>query len=161
MRDLIAFPDDARVWIYQGNKAIPDEELSGLHHRILEFAENWSSHQVPLSATGTILHNRFIVLVVDESKAGVSGCSMDKATHFVQAIGYKYGVDFFDRNRYTYLEGEELHHVTADDLKSLYDQGRISDDTLIYDNLVNNKRAFIDGWVKPIGESWIKRVVLT
>ena len=161
MLDLIAFPDNARGWIYQGNKEVPDDLLSAVHHRIVEFTDNWSSHQVPLASTGTILHKRFIVLVVDEEKAGVSGCGIDKAVHFVQALGHKLNIDFFDRNRYSYLIDDVVHHADSNQLKALYDSGEINDETLIFDNLVNNKVRFIKEWVKPIGQSWIKRVVLS
>lgn len=158
--DLIAFPDTARVWIFQADNLIADEKLAEVHDRVMDFAERWTSHQRALTATGSILHNRFVVLVVDESRAGASGCSIDKAMHFIQSLGHHYGVDFLNRHHYTYYDGLDLHTVPASQLKFLYENGDIDDETKVYDNMVNNKYDFLKKWVVPLGDSWIKRVVL-
>ena len=136
--DLISFPDESRVWVFQANAPIPDEALNEAHFIISEFAKAWTSHQIDLRSTGSILHNRFVVLVVDETKAGASGCSIDTAMRFVQDLGRKYIVDF---------------------LRDLYVKGEIDDSTLIYDNLVNNKSDFLSKWVVPLGDSWLRRMV--
>jgi len=161
MLDLISFPDSARVWVHQADALIPDEQLAEVHNHVMNFAKSWVSHNKDLAATGSILHNRFVVLVVDETKVGASGCSIDKSTHFLQALGHTYSVDFFNRHVYTYIKDDELHTVSQDELKKLYDDGSLDDETLIFDNLVNSKEIFLDRWVVPIGKSWIKRVVLS
>lgn len=160
MMDLISFPESSRVWIFQGDKKVPDDKVNAVFYRIQEFVQSWTSHQQALTATGSILHQRFIVFVVDEAKAGVSGCGIDKAVHFVQGLGHQLGIDFFDRNRYSYLEGDEVLHASAADFARRYEEGEISDHTLVFDNLVQNKGDFIQSWVKPLGDTWIKRVVL-
>jgi hypothetical protein len=161
MMDLIAFPDNSRVWIFQGNRPVPDHLLSRVHKSIQDFTASWTSHQNELAATGSILHHRFIVLVVDEARAGVSGCSIDKAVHFVQGLGHHLSIDFFDRHAYSYIQDDEVFTVTAEKLNELYSKEEIGDNTLVFDNLVNNKKDFQDNWLKPIGSSWIKRVVLS
>lgn len=158
--DLISFPGASRVWVFQANKPLPDTVLTEVHYRVMDFSEYWTSHQKQLKATGSILHNRFVVLVVDQTQAGASGCSIDKAMHFVQSLGHHYQTDFLNRHYYTYVQNNHLFTVHADELRRLYQQSIIDDETLVYDNLVNNKDDFIKSWTKPIGESWIKRVVL-
>lgn len=160
MLELISFPDHARVWIFQGNQEVPQEQINRVYHRIQEFTDSWTSHQNELIANGGILHQRFIIFVVDESKSGVSGCSIDKAVHFVQSLGHQLQIDFFDRNRYSYIKDDKVINVTADQFRELYQQGKISDNTFVFDNLVQTKKDFIDGWVKPLSGSWIERVVL-
>lgn len=157
--DLISFPDESRVWVFQANEPIPDEALNEAHFIISEFAKAWTSHQIDLRSTGSILHNRFVVLVVDETKAGASGCSIDTAMRFVQDLGKKYHVDFLDRMKFTYVKDDTLYTVSRDELRDLYDKGVINDSTLIYDNLVNNKSDFLSKWVVPLGDSWLRRMV--
>lgn len=158
--DLISFPDQSRVWIFQANQQVPDDKLSEIHERVMDFVKMWTSHQAQLQATGSILHNRFIVLVVDQTMVGASGCSIDKAMHFVQSLGHHYDTDFMDRHYYTYVQNDHLHTVHADELRRLYSESIINDETLIYNNLVDTKKAFVEEWVTPIGRSWVKRVVL-
>lgn len=157
--DLIAYPPEARVWIFQANDPVDEEFLPEIHDRIGEFTKVWTSHQKQLRATGSILHNRFIVLVVDQSMAGTSGCSIDKAMHFVQSLGHLYETDFLDRHYYTFVDNDQLRTVHSNELRSLYEVGEIDDDTPVYDNLVSTKEDFLEKWVVPLKDSWIKRVV--
>ncbi|MEO6189842.1 MAG: hypothetical protein ABIO44_05145, partial [Saprospiraceae bacterium] len=87
MLDLLAFPDDSRIWIYASDKIIPDKQVSEIHSSIQEFTKSWQSHQQDLAATGGILHNHFIILVVNENKNSPGGCSIDKSIHYVQSLG--------------------------------------------------------------------------
>ena len=157
--DLISFPDAARIWIFQADGLIPDNKLNEAHRLISDFAKAWTSHQADLKSTGSILHNRFVVLVVDETQKDASGCSIDSAMRFIQQLGQHYHVDFLDRMRFTYIDQDILHTVTKDEMTQLYQEGAINDETLVFDNLVNNKKDFLDRWVVPLGSSWLKRLV--
>jgi len=160
MLELISFPDTARIWIFQGDKKVPDDKVNAVHYRIQEFTEAWTSHQNALTANGGILHQRFIIFVVDESKAGASGCSIDKAVHFVQSLGHHLQIDFFNRNRYSYIIDDDVYNVSPQEMKDLFNNGDITDETFVFDNLVNNKSDFINKWTTPFGDSWVKKVVL-
>ena len=157
--DLISFPDESRVWIFQSNRVIPDAKLNEAHHLISRFAKEWTSHQRDLKSTGSILHNRFVVLVVDETQKDASGCSIDSAMRFIQDLGKHYDVDFLDRMRFTYIKDDTLYTVPKSEMSDLYATGLIDGDTLVYDNLVSNKKDFLDKWVVPLSNSWIKRLI--
>lgn len=159
MHDLLAFSDSARVWIYQGNDVLEEEAIQRVNQRILEFTEVWTSHNRNLRATGGLLHDRFLVLVVDEENAGASGCSIDASVRFVQSIGADHNVDFFDRWLFAYLDDNQVKTVHRNDLKDQYAEGRVKDDTLFFDNLVSSKGQFLTRWLVPLGESWMKRFV--
>lgn len=106
-----------------------------------------------------MLHNRFILLMVDESQADASGCSIDSSVRFLKQLQAKYGVDLFDRMAFSYKDGEEVHTVSRDKFNELYASGAINDDTLVFDTLVNTKAGFDAGWLKPLSESWHARLV--
>lgn len=157
MHDLLAFPDASRVWIYQGNKPMPVDEIGTLNARIIDFSRQWTSHNRQLRATGGLLHDMFVVLVSDESQAGASGCSIDTSVRFVRQLGEEYEIDFFDRLNFAYLHDEEVHRLHRDQIADAYRDQRITDDTLFFDNLVKDKGEFLKRWVTPFGESWLKR----
>ncbi len=152
-------PASARVWIYQSDRPFPEEDLPQIKAYIQQFTRNWVSHNRSLRAYGDLLHRRFVVLMVDENQADASGCSIDKSVAFLKALQAEYKVDLFDRMRFSYLEGETVHTVAREEFARLYQEGKIHDDTLVFDTLVNNKGAFEQAWLKPLGKSWHRRMV--
>lgn len=159
MTNYEALPNQTRIWIYQSSRSIRDHEVPVLKEQINLFVERWVSHNQKLRAYGDIYHNRFIVLMVDESQAGASGCSIDSSVHFVKQIGEAMGVDFFDRMTFAYQSNDKVKVAPQEEFARLYKQGLITDETLVFDNLVDNKAAFESEWVKPLGTSWHRRLI--
>ena len=152
-------PDTTRVWIYQAKAPFPTKKNYEIRQHITSFTTNWISHNNQLRAFGDLYHNQFIVLMVDESLAGASGCSIDKSVHFIKQLEQHYQVDLFDRMTFTYNDGETVKAAPRMEFAKLYAEGKINDSTLVFDNLVKTKGAFEAEWVKPLGESWHKRMV--
>ena len=152
-------PDTTSVWIYQAQQTLPADKITEIRQHIANFTKNWVSHNNHLRAFGDIYHDQFIVLMVDESLAGASGCSIDKSVHFIQQIEQHYGVNLFDRMTFTYKDGETIKAAPRMEFAELYKSGKINDATPVFDNLVKTKGDFDKHWVKPLGESWHKRMV--
>ena len=151
--------DTARVWIYQSKTPLPTQEITAIRQHLSDFASTWVSHNNQLKAYAEVFHNQFIVLMVDESQAGASGCSIDKSVRFVQQLEQKYQLDLFDRMTFTYKEGDTIKTAHRTAFAALYKSGAINEATLVFDNLVKTKAAFENNWIKPLGESWHKRMV--
>jgi hypothetical protein len=152
-------PGEAKVWIYQSNRPFTGDEMRELEKQISQFADEWVSHNVKLRAFGAVFLKQFIVLMVDESQAGASGCSIDRSTYFLKLVERNFGVELFDRLTFAYRNGDEVRTVPKEEFARLYREGAINDDTLVFDNLVTTKEAFEKAWIKPLGESWHKRLV--
>ena len=152
-------PEDTRVWIYQANRPLGDAEVNELRPALEQFADQWVSHNQQLRAFGGVFHKQFIVLMVDESQAGASGCSIDKSVYFIKQIENAFQINLFDRMTFTYKDGDLIKSAHRDDFASLYNSGKINDDTLVFDNLVKTKKDFDQVWLKPLGQSWHKRMV--
>jgi hypothetical protein len=156
---MMTLPKSTKIWIYQSNHPFAATQVPEIQQQVQAFAQQWVSHNRQLKAHGEVLHNRFVVLMVDESQADASGCSIDKSVHFLKNLQAEYGVDLFDRMRFSYLEGEEVKTVSKDEFAKLYSEGKINQDTLVFDTLVNNKGDFDNNFVKPLNKSWHKRFV--
>lgn len=152
-------PDTTRVWIYQSSRAFTEEELPRLEQQLQTFVQRWVSHNRQLRAFAGVFHQRFIVLMVDESLAGASGCSIDASVHFIKQLEQAYNISLFDRMTFAYKDGDAVITAPREEFARLYAEGKISDETLVFDNLVDTKGAFDKAWVKPLGESWHKRMV--
>jgi len=159
MTDLIALDDSSKVWVYHSSELIPEEKIPEIKNHIFNFVGQWVSHNNALKAYGNIFHNRLLCLFVDETKAGASGCSIDSSVRFLKKLGDHYNVDFFDRMIFSYILDDEVLTASRPELKNLYEQKVVSDDTLFFDPLVKNKEQFIQSWLVPLGDSWMKRMV--
>jgi len=152
-------PSISKVWIYQSNIKFTDEEVPEIDTQIQNFVTQWVSHNQALRAYGKLYHNRFIVLMVDESQAGASGCSIDKSVHFIKAMGFHHGVDFFDRMNFAYKKEDQIITARRDQFAKLFQNKEINNDTLVFNNLVKNKSQFENSWIVPLKDSWHARMV--
>ena len=153
------FPDSSRLWIYASSRTFEDAELPMLRSQMKEFTRQWTSHQVQMRADADILHNRFIVLIADESRVGAGGCSIDKSVSFLKSLQAEYDTDFFNRMIFSYMEGGTVHSVSREEFARRYADGEIGEDTLVIDTLIANKADFEKGFVKPLSASWHKRMI--
>ena len=158
MRNLLAFPDEARVWIYQADRPFEESDISRINEEIDGFCEQWTSHNKDLRAIGGVMHDQFIVLVVDESQTSTSGCSIDKSVAFVKSLEQKYNRKLLERDKIAWLdENEQIRTIPLSELKEAVRSEKINMQTKVFDNLVANRRDFISRWTVPLGESWMKR----
>lgn len=149
-----SMPPQTRIWIYQGNKPIPQEALPIVKDVLSRFAESWTSHNNRLNAYADVLLDRFVMLAADETRTGIGGCSIDASVRFMRQLGEQLRIDFLDRQTFAWLDDGQVRTATQEEFETLYQQGEIDDETLVFDNLVNTKEAFEKGWIKPLGKSW-------
>jgi hypothetical protein len=154
-----ALPDSTRVWIYQSNRPFTKEEGQEIEQIAQQFAVRWVSHSQQLQAFASLLHDRFLVLMVDESQAGASGCSIDSSVAFVKSLQAKYEVDFFDRMRFSFKDGDQVQTLSRTEFTAWYESGKINDSTLVFDTLVKSKAELEQTFIKPLQESWHARMV--
>ena len=64
--DFIEFSDHARIWIYQSERDLSDEETEKIEKELAEFSGTWTSHNVKMKAKSKVMLSRFIILAVDE-----------------------------------------------------------------------------------------------
>ncbi len=153
------FPDNARLWVYQSDRPIPEAAVDGIREKVQDFAQGWVSHDRRLRAFGDVWHQRFIVLMVDESMAGASGCSIDTSVRFLKGLQAEHGLDLFDRMRFSYRKDGEVFTVSREAFAEKYAAGEIDDHTLVFDTLITSKGDLESAWEKPLAKSWHRRMV--
>lgn len=124
-----------------------------------QFVKDWTAHNLQLKAEANLLHKHFLLLKVDEQIAAASGCSIDKSVAFVTQMGTEFGVDWFDRWQFGYMDKETIRVVHKDEFQQLYKDGLINDDTIVFNNLVNNSQDMKEKWQVPLHQSWHKNFV--
>ncbi|MEM6893918.1 MAG: ABC transporter ATPase [Bacteroidota bacterium] len=155
--DFETLPDESRVWIYQSNRSFTDAEINEIKEGLAQFLTQWTAHGSQLNAGFTIRYKRFIVIALDQSHAGASGCSIDASVHFIQEIERNYDVVLLDRMNVSYKQGEYIAYKTLQDFKKMAKDRAISKNTIVFNNLVTNKLEFTEHWEVPASESWHSR----
>ncbi|MGF7076909.1 ABC transporter ATPase [Mucilaginibacter sp. R-33] len=148
------FSPQSRVWIYQSDRKLTDLEVQQIQPELDKFTTNWTAHNNQLKAKGEVRYNRFFILIVDESQAGASGCSIDKSVHFMQQVQQHLGINLFDRFNLAYREGQEVLSLPRHDFEAKLKDGSITKETVVYNNLVQNLTELETKWEVPFKDSW-------
>jgi len=148
------FSENSRVWVYQSDRELTDNEALQIKVLLDNFTTGWTAHNNQLKARAEIRYNRFIILIVDESQAGASGCSIDKSVHFMQQIEAQFGINLFDRFNLAYRQGSEVLSAPRAQFEELLKQGNINTDTIVFNNLVQNLTELENKWEVPFKNSW-------
>ncbi|MBC7523405.1 MAG: ABC transporter ATPase [Flavobacterium sp.] len=150
-------PEDSRIWIYQSNRKFSDDEVTSIHGDLVAFISDWSAHGASLEASFQIRYNRFIILAVNQNVQQVTGCSIDKSVEFIQNLENKFEVDLLDKMNVAFKQGEFVTYKTLIEFKKLAKEKAVSENTIVFNNLVNTVEEFNDGWEIPASESWHSR----
>ena len=148
------FSENSRVWIYQSDKKLADEVVQQLQIQLDNFTRQWTAHNNQLKAKAEIRYNRFIILMVDESQAGASGCSIDKSVHFMQWLEKEFKITLFDRFNLAYRDGDEVLSLPRHGFEELLKRGKLNKESIVYNNLVQNLAELNTKWEVPFKDSW-------
>ena len=151
-------PDESKIWIYPCNRKFSDTEIESLHKKLTDFTEQWAAHGKPLSASYLLPYNRFIILVVDETNQHVTGCSIDASVGFIQEIEKELQVDLLDKLNVTFKLGEFVSHKTLADFKKMAKDKAVSENTIVFNNLVSTYQDYLENWETTFKNSWHHRV---
>ncbi|MGA8853363.1 MAG: ABC transporter ATPase [Christiangramia sp.] len=152
-----SLPDSSRVWIYQANRSFTEEELQEISQKLDFFIEKWTAHGADLKASYDIKYKRFITIGLDQQLNAASGCSIDASVQFIQQLEKEYNVDLLDKMNVSYKQGEFVAHKSLSDFRKMAKDKAVSPNTIVFNNLVNNKAEYLSDWEVPASESWHKR----
>lgn len=150
-------PEESRIWIYQSNRKFSDDEMTEIENDLKTFVENWAAHGTGLEASYLLKYNRFIILSVNQEVQQATGCSIDSSVAFIQKLEQKYQVDLLDKMNVTFKNGEHIAHKSLIDFKRMAKEKAVTENTIVFNNLVNTIEEFNENWEVPAGDSWHSR----
>jgi chemotaxis regulatin CheY-phosphate phosphatase CheZ len=157
--DSSQMPSDARIWIYQSNRALSEQEISAITERAKQFLETWTAHDNALRASFEIRHHHFLIIMIDKNYTQASGCSIDKSVHFIQSLEKEFNITLMDRMLFAYKNNGRVEVVSKKEFSSLLSQGVVNDETTVFNNLVQLKEELNKNWEIALKESWHKSVI--
>ncbi|GAC1424782.1 MAG: hypothetical protein NVS1B13_12350 [Flavisolibacter sp.] len=156
-KDLLPqdFPENSKVWMYQSSRLFRLSEALEVELALNDFTKQWTSHGHQVKAYGNLLFGQFMVLMADQSLSGVSGCSTDSSVHFVQQLGQRFEVDFFNRTNLAFYIKDKIEILPISQLSYALDRGFINEETLYFNNLITTKKELENDWIQPVKASWL------
>ncbi len=155
--DFSELPDNSRIWIYQSNRKLTDQEITQIEPKIAQFLSKWTAHGASLAAGFSIRYNRFIIIGLNQEQASASGCSIDASVHFIQQLQSELDIDLMDKLNVTFYNGPHIAHKSLADFKKMAKNKSVSKNTIVFNNLVNTKAELTDFWEVPAQDSWHSR----
>jgi len=150
-------PKTARVWIYQSDRTITSEESEAMALHLVSFCNVWEAHGSSLKSSFQILHNRFVIIAVDEGHNAATGCSIDSSVNQIKLFENQFRMNFMDRTQVAFIKDDEVFIETLSTIKTKVKEGQISSETKTFNNLVETVADFDSNWVVSVGETWLKR----
>ena len=153
LSDFHTLPEESRIWLYAAENALTKDQQNYILKVVSEDLKGCNAHQQPLTAGVTILENHFIVIALDESKNGASGCSIDTLQGTIQKIEKELSIPLMNRlNVFCEIEGE-IVCIPSFKLENI-----AKADTLFYDLTILTKND-LNTYLKPISEGWCANLV--
>ena len=150
-----SFSGESRVWVYQASRTLTVSEALEAEEMIKDFCEDWRSHGAEVQAYGNLFFGQFLILMADETKAAVSGCSTDSSVRFVKELEKKFNIDFFNRTNLAFWIKDKVQLLPLGQLAYALENNFIGPDTLYFNNTVLNKEQLENNWIIPVKDSWL------
>jgi hypothetical protein len=150
--------EHSRVWIYQANRPLSSREVEQIQEKLNRFTGQWLAHGHELLALGEIRYNQFIILSVDEQQAGATGCSIDKSVKLMLDLEKEFNINLFDRFNIAYRDGEDIRTCSREEFENLLRSGKVNGETIVFNNLISNRKALDSNWEIPMKKSWHAQV---
>ena len=153
---------EASVWIYQADSFLNPLQKEIITQRTVSFLSRWSSHGAEIRAGFTLLYDCFWVLAADETLHSVSGCALDACVHFINETGELLRVDFLDKMQVAFRDSADtkIQILPLHDFKMHIQKNKLTENTIVFNNLVQTKAQMQTHWEVPAKESWHKKYFL-
>jgi hypothetical protein len=156
--DINQLPDTSRLFVYNTSRRLTVEERDALRAGLDAFLDQWAAHGSPLTVGAELPHDHFVVIAVDDSRVGPSGCSIDASYQFLKSFTAQTGIEILDAPDVCYRDGDDIRCVTRAAFKALADAGSVDAATTVFNNTVSTLAEYRAGrWEVPARDSWHAR----
>ena len=129
-----ALPDEARLWCFGASRAPDAAQTARLLDSMRSFVSEWTAHRRDLQAGFAWMNERFLLIGVDESRAGASGCSIDALSGHLRALGAELNLDLLDSMPVWFRDASgDIRSVSRAEFTDLAVRGEVSMSTPVFD----------------------------
>lgn len=150
-------PAHARVWIYQANRTLTDDEVAAIGNGLKQFISNWQAHGKDLRASYQIPYNQFIMIAADQEFHQPTGCSIDSSVDVIRQIEQQFDLNLFDRMAIAFKQEQGVETVRMNELKGLATAGKLVGKSITFNNLIENVGQLESAWEVEAKDTWLSR----
>jgi hypothetical protein len=148
-------PAHARLWIFAAERELSSRERDYLLTTVDEFLDRWQAHGQPLTNARELRHGRFLLIAVDETGAGASGCSIDALVRDIKRVEVQLRLALVDHGPVLFRNGDEIARVPRAEFSDLVRAGAVTPQTIVFNNTLTRVGDVRAGrWEVPASESW-------
>ena len=89
--------------------------------------------------------------------AQASGCSIDSSVRFIQDLEKEFDIVLLDKMNVTFKQGEYFVHKQLSDFRKMAKTRAVTKESIVFNNLVENKQEYLKHWEVPAAQSWHSR----
>lgn len=149
----------SRAWIFMPDRFLTAGEETQIMELGKQFVNQWTAHNQELLASFTILNHLFLVIAVDESMNQAGGCSIDKEFAFIRQLEKDFQLQLLDRKAVAYEQDGKIILSSIAKLEKEYKEGRVNEEVITYNNLVQTKGDLEKNWRIPMRKSWLMQLI--
>ena len=150
-----SLPATARLWIFSASRPLDHGERDRLLDLVDEFLGQWKAHGHPLTAARDWRYDRFLLVAVDESAAGASGCSIDAMVRQLDGLERALGVGLLDHGPVLFRRAGAIECLDRQAFADLARRGDVSPETIVFNNTLTRVADVRDGrWETAASASW-------
>lgn len=156
-QDLIPqdFDNNSRVWVYQSSRIFTVSEALEIEKLLQDFSEEWNSHGDLVKGYANLFFGQFIIIMADESRIKVGGCSTDSSVRLIKNLEQDYHVQLLDRQLLAFIVKERIQLIPLSQVNYSIENNFITQDTLYFNNTILTKKELLNNWIIPVKDSWL------
>jgi hypothetical protein len=149
-----SLPADARLWIFAAERPLGPAEQDRLLAVVDGFLDGWRAHGHPLAAARELRYGQFLLVAVDESQEGASGCSIDAMTRSLSELERQLGVELVNHAPVLYRTSGGVARTTRPAFGERVKAGEITPETIVFNNTLTRVGELANQWEVPARASW-------
>ncbi|GAA0879304.1 hypothetical protein GCM10009119_22720 [Algoriphagus jejuensis] len=150
-------PEQSRVWVYQADQKFSDSDEHLIRERLSRFCEGWNTHGNLMPTSFELIENQILILAVDESSLGASGCSIDSSVRTLRELETSLQTNLTDQGKISLKQPSgELKVIPGLGVKARVSSGEIALDTAVINPAIRVKADLKNMW-QPVRNSWLNR----
>lgn len=155
-----SLPDHARVWVFGLSAPLAADGSAELLRHVDDYLAGWSAHGEPLTCARDWRDERFLVIGVDQSQAGASGCSIDALFRILQGVERSLGATLLSGGRVFYRDAVgAVQCVDRATYAARAREGLVGADTPVFDTTLTSAGDYRARFERAASASWHAQLV--
>lgn len=149
-----SLPPDARLWIFAAERPLSPPEQERVLGVVDAFLDEWKAHGHPLASARDLRYAQFLLVGVDESQEGASGCSVDTMVRSLTTLERQMGVELVNHGPVLYRTPQGVAREPRPAFADRAKRSEVTPDTVVFNNTLTRVGELPDQWEVPARASW-------